>query len=130
MKWGLNVIIYWLTGIVLLADITLLLVNDFFPGTLDALGIPLWTLFAALALVAFTNLLTYNKELEKRFRIFTTGFLTLYPAFLLILLPALGGESSSGISLASPFLWVILLFFLWSNWRQHIKESKEAARQS
>src|SRR5690606_15500745 len=121
--------IYWLTGIVLLVDITLLLVNDFFPGTLDALGIPLWALFAVLALVAFTNLLAYNKELEKRFRIFSTGLLTAFPVFMVLLLPALGGESQSGISLASPFLWFILLFFLWSNWRQHIKESKEADRQ-
>lgn len=123
-------ILYWLTGLILLIDITLLLVNDFFPGTLAALGIPLWTLFAALALVAFISLLAYNRELEKRFRIFSTGFLAGYPLFLLILLPALGGKSASAISLASPLLWIILLFFVWSNWRQHVKESKGAGEQT
>ncbi|ALS75909.1 hypothetical protein AUC31_12200 [Planococcus rifietoensis] len=123
-------IIYWLTGIVLLIDISLLLVNDFFPGTLDALGIPLWTLFIVLAIVAFTNLMTYNQEIEKRFRIFSTGLLIIFPVFLVVLLPAIGGESSTGISLTSPFLWFYILLFLWSNWRQHIKESKQADEPS
>lgn len=119
-------IIYCLTGIILLIDFALLLVNDFFPGTLDALGIPLWTLFIVLAIVAFTNLMTYNQEIEKRFRIFSTVLLIIFPIFLVVLLPVLGGESSTGISLASPFLWFYVLLLLWSNWRQHIKEAKEA----
>ncbi|MGM0896452.1 MAG: hypothetical protein ACQEV0_01055 [Bacillota bacterium] len=119
-------IIYWLTGLLLLIDITLLLVNDFFPGTLDALGIPMWTLFALMAVLAVISIATHDPEREKRFRIFSLGIMTAYPLVMLALLPALGGESQSGITLTSPFLWMLLTLVLWSSWREHVKDSREA----
>lgn len=121
---------YWLTGIILLLDVTLLLVEDFFPGTLEALGIPLWTLFVLMAVLAIISMATHDAEREKRFRVFSLVVMTAYPLVMLALLTAFGGESKSGITLTSPFIWLFLAFSLSLSWRQHIKESKEADEPS
>ncbi|AUD14965.1 MULTISPECIES: hypothetical protein [unclassified Planococcus (in: firmicutes)] len=116
---------YWLLGIVLLIDITLLLVDDYFPGTLSSLGIPEWSLYALLGVLVLVSLLTHNPELEKRFRLHELILLAVYPMLVMILLTILGGDSESGLSVTSPFLWIFWGIILWLGWRDYQKEKEQ-----
>lgn len=116
---------YWLLGIVLLIDITLLLVDDYFPGTLSSLGIPEWSLYALLGVLVLVSLLTHNPELEKRFGLHALLLLSVYPMLIMVLLALLGGESESGLSLTSPFLWILWGAVLWMGWRDYKKDKEQ-----
>lgn len=116
---------YWLLGIVLLIDITLLLVDDYFPGTLSSLGIPEWSLYALLGVLVLVSLLTHNPELEKRFRLHALLLLSAYPMLVMILLTIFGGNSESGLSITSPFLWILWGIILWLGWRDYQKEKEQ-----
>ena len=116
---------YWLIGIVLLVDITLLLVDDYFPGALGFLGIPVWSLYALLGVLFILSTLTHNPELEKRFRLHALLLLSIYPMLTMVLLALLGGESESGLSLTSPFLWILWGAVLWMGWRDYKKEREQ-----
>ncbi|OED33587.1 hypothetical protein BHE17_14440 [Planococcus maritimus] len=116
---------YWLLGIVLLVDMTLLLVDDYFPGALSSLGIPVWSLYALLGVLVLVSLLTHNPELEKRFGHHELILLSVYPMLVMVLLTFLGGESESGLSLTSPLLWIIWGTVLWMGWRDYQKDKEQ-----
>ncbi len=116
---------YWLLGIVLLVDITLLLVDDYFPSTLSSLGIPVWSLYALLGILVLVSLLTHNPELEKRFRLHESILLAVYPMLVMVLLAMLGGESESGLSVTSPLLWILWGAVLWMGWRDYKKDKEQ-----
>ena len=116
---------YWLLGIILLADLTLLLVDDYFPAALSSLGIPMWSLYALLGVLVIVSTLTHNPELEKRFSLHASLLLTVYPMLVMVLLTILGGESASGLSVTSPFLWVFWGIILWMGWRDHKKQMEQ-----
>ncbi|WP_271853353.1 hypothetical protein [Planococcus maritimus] len=116
---------YWLLGIVLLIDMTLLLVDDYFPGTLSSLGIPVWSLYALLGVLVLVSLLMHNPELERRFGLHALLLLTIYPMLVMVLLTFLGGESESGLSVTSPILWIIWGAVLWMGWRDYKKDKEQ-----
>ncbi|QMT17219.1 hypothetical protein H1Q58_14850 [Planococcus maritimus] len=116
---------YWLLGIVLLVDMTLLLVDDYFPGVLSSLGIPVWSLYVLLGILVLVSLLTHNPELEKRFGLHALLLLTIYPMLVMVLLALLGGESESGLSVTSPLLWIIWGAVLWMGWRDYQKDKEQ-----
>ena len=116
---------YWLLGIVLLVDITLLLVDDYFPGTLISFGIPVWSLYALLGVLVLVSLLTHNAELEKRFRLHELILLAVYPMLVMVLLTFLDGDSKSGLSVTSPFLWILWGVVLWMGWRDYKKDEEQ-----
>lgn len=118
---------YWLIGIILLVDFTLLLVDDYFPG---ALGIPVWSLYAVLAVVVLISFMTHDPELEKRFALPSMLLLTIYPMLTMVLLSALGGESQSGFSVTSPFLWLFWGILLWLGWHDFVKQREEDMEQA
>lgn len=117
--------IYWLIGIVLLVDITLLLMDDYFPGTLSSFGIPEWSLYGLLGVLVVVSLLTHNHELEKRFRLHEVILLAVYPMLVMVLLTFLGGDSESGLSVTSPLLWILWGIVLWLGWRDYKKEKEQ-----
>ncbi len=116
---------YWLLGIVLLVDMTLLLVDDYFPGALSSLSIPVWSLYALLGVLVLVSLLTHNPELEKRFGLHALLLLAIYPMLVMFLLTFLGGESESGLSITSPLLWIIWGAVLWMGWRDYQKDKEQ-----
>ena len=116
---------YWLLGIIVLADLTLLLVDDYFPDALGSLGIPVWPLYALLGVLIIVSTLTHNPELEKRFGLHASLLLTVYPMLVMVLLTILGGGSESGLSVTSPFLWVFWGIILWMGWRDHKKQMEQ-----
>ena len=116
---------YWFIGIILLADLTLLLIDDYFPAALGFLGIPVWSLYALLGVLIIVSILTHNPELEKRFSLHASLLLTVYPMLVMVLLTILGGESASGLSVTSPFLWVFWGIILWLGWRDYQKEKEQ-----
>lgn len=116
---------YWLLGIVLLVDMTLLLVDDYFPGSLSSLGVPVWSLYALLGILVLVSLLTHNPELEKRFGLHVLLLLSVYPMLVMVLLAMLGGESESGLSVTSPLLWILWGAVLWMGWRDYKKDKEQ-----
>ncbi|MBU9674424.1 hypothetical protein KQ939_13690 [Planococcus sp. CP5-4] len=116
---------YWLIGIVVLVDMTLLLVDDYFPGTLRSLGIPVWSLYALLGVLVLVSTLTHNPELEKRFGLHTLLLLSVYPMLVMVLLTLLGGVSKSGLSVTSPLLWILWGAVLWMGWRDYQKDKEQ-----
>ena len=116
---------YWLLGIVLLIDITLLLVDDYFPSALRSFGIPVWSLYALLGVLVLVSTLTHNPELERRFGLQALLLLSVYPMLVMVLLALLGGESESGLSVTSPLLWIIWGAVLWMGWRDYQKDKEQ-----
>ncbi|MGM0896454.1 MAG: hypothetical protein ACQEV0_01065 [Bacillota bacterium] len=121
---------YWLISIVLLINLSLLLINDYFPGTLDAIGIPPWVLFAVMAAMIVLSALRLKPEKEKHFLIFFPVVAVVYPVLLLFVLNALGGESESGLSLSSPILWIGVLVTLAAFRRSYKKAAQEQAENT
>ncbi|WP_370223691.1 hypothetical protein [Cytobacillus sp.] len=116
---------YWLLGILLLVDMTLLLADDYFPGALSSLGIPVWSLYALLGVLVLVSLVTQNPELEKRFGLYELILLSVYPILVMVLLTFLGRESESGLSVTSPLLWIIWGAVLWMGWRDYKKDKEQ-----
>ena len=84
---------YWLIIAILLVNLCTLLVNDYFPGTLDALGIPPWILFAVIALMVVLSALTLKQQREKkRYMIVFPLLMIAVPLIVLAVLTVLGGE--------------------------------------
>lgn len=121
---------YWLISVVLLINLSLLLINDYFPGTLDAAGIPPWVLFAVMAAMIVLSALRLKPEKEKHFLLFFPIVSVVYPLLLLFVLTALGGESESGLSLTSPILWIGVLVTLAVFRRSYRKAKEEEAEQA
>ena len=116
---------YWSIDIVLLIVMTLLMVDDYFSGALGTLGIPVWSLYALLGVLIIVSILTHNPELEKRFSLHASLLLTVYPMLVMVVLTLLGGDSASGLSVNSPFLWVFWGIILWMGWRDHKKKMEQ-----
>ncbi|MDE4085344.1 hypothetical protein PO902_09945 [Planococcus maritimus] len=120
---------YWLISAVLLLNLSLLLINDYFPGTLEALGIPVWLLFVIMAAMIVLTALRLKPEKEKYFLIIFPIVSIIYPLLLLFILTALGGESASGLSLTSPILWIGVIVTLAVFRRTYRKAQEEEAQQ-
>lgn len=119
---------YWLISAVLLLNLSLLLINDYFPGTLEALGIPVWLLFAIMAAMIVLTALRLKPDKEKYFLIIFPIVSIIYPLLLLFILTALG-ESASGLSLTSPILWIGVIVTLAVFRRTYRKAQEEEAQQ-
>ncbi|RAZ69155.1 hypothetical protein [Planococcus maitriensis] len=120
---------YWLISVVLLLNLSLLLINDYFPGTLEAIGIPVWLLFAIMAVMIVLSALSLKPDKEKHFLITFPVVSVIYPLLLLVVLTALGGESASGLSLTSPILWIGVIVTLAVFRRTYRKAQEEEAQQ-
>ncbi|MEZ0481615.1 hypothetical protein [Planococcus sp. SSTMD024] len=113
-----------------LAALTLWLITDFFPSTLDALGISTWLILAALACLVIAIFITPNRdgqppERGKHSKLTFTAVGLGYPILLMALLTLLGGESSTGYSLASPPVWIAVAVFLWLSYSDDKKSIQE-----
>ncbi|MBT2582613.1 hypothetical protein [Planococcus sp. ISL-109] len=117
---------YWLISIVLLTNVSLLLVNDYFPGTLAEIGIPPLMLFAVMAAMIVLIALRLQPQRDKHFLVLFPLIAVVYPLLLLFVLTALGGESKSGFSLTSPILWIGVLVTLATFRRTYRKASQDA----
>lgn len=101
--------------------ITLLFVYDYFPEIPYADAIPkraLLILILGLLLIRFGFKKREDRELKANIK--WQMALTLYILILIVILPLLGGESSSGLSFDSGFLWVLILislFDIYSKWK-------------
>lgn len=120
---------YWLISVVLLLNLSLLLINDYFPGTLDKIGIPVWLLFAIMAAMIVLSALRLKPDKEKHLLIIFPVVSVIYPLLLLFVLTALGGESASGLSLSSPILWIGVIVTLAVFRRTYRKAQEEEAQQ-
>ncbi|MGM0896453.1 MAG: hypothetical protein ACQEV0_01060 [Bacillota bacterium] len=122
---------YWLIVAVLLINLSLLLVNDYFPGTLAQLGIPTWILFAVIALMVALSWATLKPRREKkRYMIIFPALMIVVPLLVLAVLTALGGESHNSISLTSPALWIGAAVTLWIFWLEYVRASKKEAEDT
>lgn len=91
-----------------LAGITLLLVDDYFPGTLDFLRIPKSiTIIVLLFFFVTSGYFVKDTKDEKYALIWSITFMV-YCVFLMILLKVLGGVSKTGISLDNPIIWLLI----------------------
>ncbi|MBT2570038.1 hypothetical protein [Planococcus sp. ISL-110] len=115
---------YWLILAVLLINLSILLVNDYFPGTLVELGIPQWILFVVIALMVVLSAFTLKPQREKkRYMIIFPVLMIVVPVIVLAVLTVLGGESHNGISLTSPSLWIAAAVTLWIFWLEYARTS-------
>lgn len=122
---------YWLIVAVLLINLSLLLVNDYFPGTLADLGIPPWSLFVVIALmVVLSGAALRPRREKKRYMIIFPALLIAVPMLVLAVLTALGGESNNSISLSSPVLWIGAIVILWIFWLEYVRASKKEAEET
>lgn len=121
---------YGLISLVLLINLSLLLINDYFPGTLASLGIPSWALFAVMAAMIVLSALRLQPQRDKKFLLVFPLVSVVFPVALLFILTALGGESASGLSLTSPILWIGVLVTLGMFRRTYKKASQEEAAKA
>ncbi|WP_211655350.1 hypothetical protein [Planococcus alpniumensis] len=118
-----------------LALVTLWLITDFFPATLEALGVSSWLILAALACLVIAIFVTPNgdgppPERGKYSKLTFSAIGLGYPILLMALLTLLGGESSTGYSLTSTPLWVTLIVFLWLSYSDDKKAYKKKMQES
>ena len=122
---------YWLIIAVLLLNLSLLLINDYFPGTLAELGIPPWILFVVIALMVVLSWATVKPRREKkRYMIIFPALMVGVPLLVMAVLTALGGESHNSISLTSPVLWIGAAAALWISWLEYIRASEKKAEKA
>lgn len=99
-----------LTIIVLIqVAMTALLVYDFFPQAFAPVAIPKIAILVILLALISTGIFYNRSKLDTStqgwiWQLASTGYLF----FLVVLLTLLGGKSTSGISLESPILWIVL----------------------
>lgn|SRR5699024_6048524 len=110
--------------VILVAILTIALYLDFFPRPYlpDWFSLIFWSALLLLMISVFLNKMV--KVTEKDSNNFTF-FLGLYIFILIIVFSLTGGESSSGISLSNPIIWIIFiagLFYDWRNLRSHQNE--------
>lgn len=122
---------FWLIVAVLLVNFCVLLVDDYFPGTLAALGIPSWILFAVIALMIVLSAFTLKPQREKkRYMFIFPALMIVVPMIVLAILTALGGEAHNSISLTSPVLWIGAAVTLWIFWIEYVRASKKEAEDT
>lgn len=122
---------YWLIIAILLVNLCTLLVNDYFPETLDALGIPSWILFAVIAIMVVLSALTLKQQREKkRYMIIFPLLMIVVPLIVLAVLTVLGGEPRNSISLTSSSLWIGVAVTLWIFWLEYLRASKKEAKEA
>ena len=122
---------FWLIVAVLLVNFCVLLVDDYFPGTLAALGIPSWILFAVIALMIVLSAFTLKPQREKkRYMFIFPALMIVVPMIVLAILTALGGEAHNSISLTSPILWIGAAVTLWIFWIEYVRASKKEAEDT
>ena len=118
-----------------LTVLTLWLITDFFPSTLNALGIPTWLILAALACLVIAIFITPSgdgqpPERGKYSKLTFTAIGLGYPILLMVLLTLLGGESSTGYSLSNPPTWITVAVFLWFSYSDDKKAYKKKMQES
>ncbi|MDE0583412.1 hypothetical protein ON064_10240 [Planococcus sp. A6] len=118
-----------------LALVTLWLITDFFPATLEALGISSWLILAALACLVIAIFVTPSSdgpppERGKYSKLTFTAIGLGYPILLMVLLTLLGGESSTGYSLSNPPMWITVAVFLWFSYSDDKKAYKKKMQES
>lgn len=118
-----------------LTVLTLWLITDFFPSTLDVLGISTWLILAALACLVIAIFITPSgdgqpPERGKYSKLTFTAVGLGYPILLMVLLTLLGGESSTGYSLANPPTWIMVAVFLWFSYSDDKKAYKKKMQES
>ncbi len=119
---------YWLIIAVLLLNLSLLLINDYFPGTLAELGIPPWILFVVIALMVVFSWATVKPRREKkRYMIIFPALMVGVPLVVMAVLTALGGESQNSLSLASPAVWIGAVLAIWVSWLEYTRVSEKKA---
>ncbi|MCP2035298.1 L-asparagine transporter-like permease [Planomicrobium sp. HSC-17F08] len=91
---------------------TLLLINNFFPEVLPFLTVSKWFVLAFIFVIFICISVMGNKEKEESRTFKWTLFSSLYLMFLIVALSLLGGQSTSGISLDNPIVWILLLVSL------------------
>ena len=122
---------YWLIIAVLLLNLSLLLIEDYFPGTLAELGIPPWILFVVIALMVVLSWATVKpRRQKKRYMIIFPALMVGVPLLVIAVLTALGGESHNSISLTSPALWIGAAAALWISWLEYIRASEKKAENA
>lgn len=122
---------YWLIIAVLLLNLSLLLIEDYFPGTLAELGIPPWILLVVIALMVVLSWATVKPRREKkRYMIIFPALMVGVPLLVIAVLTALGGESHNSISLTSPALWIGAAAALWISWLEYIRASEKKAENA
>lgn len=122
---------YWLIIAVLLLNLSLLLINDYFPGTLAELGIPAWILFVVIALMVVFSWATVKPRREKkRYMIIFPALMVGVPLMVMAVLTALGGESQNSLSLASPAVWIGAVLAIWISWLEYTRVSEKKAEKA
>jgi predicted Na+-dependent transporter len=95
-----------------LASFTLLMINDYFPNTLMSFHIPEWLIISLMVIIFLTSNFFIKEEDNERhtlnWLIVSTGYIVL----LMLVLPVLGGNSSTGISFSNPIISVLLVIVL------------------
>ncbi|MGE7602380.1 hypothetical protein ACQKL5_07685 [Peribacillus sp. NPDC097675] len=108
--------------VITLIIFTLLIVNDYFPNLSLARSIPndilLWVIFGLFIIsFLFDRIKSANHKEKLKSQILSL----IYFLSLLALLTILGGQSTAGITIDSPFLWLILLMScldIYSRWKK------------
>ena len=122
---------YWLIVAVLLLNLSLLLINDYFPGTLAELGIPSWILFVVIVLmVVFSWAAVKPRREKKRYMIIFPALMVGVPLVVMAVLTALGGESQNSLSLASPAVWIGAVLAIWISWLEYTRASEKKAEKA
>lgn len=90
-----------------IAAMTYLLAVDYFPH-LVGFAMGKWIALGVIAILFLSGGIAVNKEDNKRLEAKWMLVSTVYIIVLLFVLPMLGGESTMGISLDNPFVWLLL----------------------
>lgn len=109
---GSYMILIKIVFLIFLSGFTLLLVNDYFPQTLPSIKVPDWFVRSTLISVLIMKVLWMKNEKCCRqslnWLIISTGYVFL----LIAILSKVGGDSSTGIAVSNPFIWLLLIIVL------------------
>lgn len=98
--------------LIFLSGFTLLLVNEYFPQTFPSIKVPDWFLRSTLISVFIIMVLWMKNEKCCRqslnWLIISTGYVFL----LIAVLSKIGRDSSTGIAVSNPFIWLLLIIVL------------------
>lgn len=99
-------------GIIALAALTLLLIYDFFPKLISFINIPKSILIVLILVITLIGLFMNRPQKEDvpRFNPLWQIIVLAYFIALIMIFTLIGGISQVGLSLTTPFLWI--MFFI------------------
>ncbi len=106
--------------------LTMLLIYDFFPNSINYINIPKGILVILILIIFLLGVFFGRKNKNNKTNFFVGVVSILYILLIFLVLTLLGGVSQVGISITSPWTWIIFAFALLELFRRNKKTLKDS----